>query len=146
MAKLATVGKSHKHDSAKLHVSGTAIYIDDMREMTGLVHVAPGYAAETCGEIISIDLEAVKKSAGVICVLTVDDIPAINDCSPVMGDDPIFAEGEILFHGQVVFAVVAKTRDLARRATKKAIIKINAKTPMITAADGRKHDASVFPA
>ena len=33
------------HDSAALHVSGAAIYIDDMREPEGTVHVVPGYAA-----------------------------------------------------------------------------------------------------
>ncbi len=139
------IGKKYPHDSAKQHVSGRAIYIDDIREMRGCLHVAPGYGAETCGDIITMDLSAVIASKGVVCVLTAKDIPGVNDCSPVMGDDPIFAENTINFHGQVMFAVVAKTRDEARRAAKYAKIEIKPRVPMITAADGRAKDASVFP-
>ena len=46
-----------------------------------------------------------------VAVLTAADIPGLNDASPIAGDDPIFAAGKIEFHGQVVFAVVARTRD-----------------------------------
>lgn len=145
MSQLKTVGKSHKHDNARQHVRGSSIYIDDKRELQGTLHVAPGYAAETCGVIKSIDLSEVESSAGVVCVLTAKDIPAINDCSPAMGDDPIFAENEIGFHGQVIFAVVAKTRDQARRATKKAKIVIEATEPLVTAAQGSAVDSHILP-
>ena len=37
-----TVGKTIAHDSAALHVQGTATYIDDIREPEGLLHVYPG--------------------------------------------------------------------------------------------------------
>ncbi len=71
------------HDSAARHVQGAAIYIDDMREPEGTLHVAPGYAAEgACGRIATLDLEAVRAAPGVVAVLTADDIPGINDCSP----------------------------------------------------------------
>ena len=49
-------------------------------------------------------------------VLTAPDIPH-NDVSPVgKHDDPVFAEGKVEFHGQPMFAVIAETRDAARRA------------------------------
>ena len=38
-------GEAIAHDSAERHVQGAAIYIDDMREPDGTVHVVPGYAA-----------------------------------------------------------------------------------------------------
>jgi xanthine dehydrogenase molybdopterin-binding subunit B len=86
---MRTVGKSITHDSADLHVSGTAIYIDDMREPEGTVHVAPGYAKEGArGKIILCDLSAVRAAAGVIAVFAAKDIPHKNDCSPTAGDDP----------------------------------------------------------
>lgn len=145
MSELKTVGKSHKHDNARQHVSGSSLYIDDKRELRGTLHIAPGYAAETCGKIISVDLSDVQSAQGVVHVLTAKDIPAINDCSPAMGDDPIFAESEITFHGQVVFAVVAETRDQARRAAKKANIIVEASEPIITAKQGRDADTKVLP-
>lgn len=131
-----TVGLALAHDSAALHVQGRAIYIDDMREPEGTLHVAPGYAADGAkGRITRCDLDAVRSYPGVVAVLTAADIPGVNDCSPAMGDDPIFAEGEILFHGQVVFAVVAETHDQARRAVRRAKIAIAEDRAAITVED-----------
>lgn len=131
-----TVGLALAHDSAALHVQGRAIYIDDMREPEGTLHVAPGYAADGAkGRITRCDLDAVRSYPGVVAVLTAADIPGVNDCSPAMGDDPIFAEGEILFHGQVVFAVVAATHDQARRAVRRARIEIAQDPAAITVED-----------
>jgi len=131
-----TVGKALKHDSAALHVQGSAAYIDDMREPEGLLHVAPGFAKDGArGRIKSIDLSAVKAAPGVVLVMTHEDVPGKNDVSPSIGGDPIFAETEILFHAQVIFAVVAETRDQARRATRLARIEIAAETPAVSVAD-----------
>ena len=136
---LGIVGKAIMHDSAELHVQGNAVYIDDMRELEGTVHVAPGYAKLGArGKITKLDLSAVRNSAGVIAVLTAKDIPAKNDCSPTLGDDPIFAESEIQFHGQVIFAVVAETRDHARHAALLATIEIAQETPAVTVHDALK--------
>ena len=110
------------------------MFIDDMREIEGAVHVVPGYARDAaCGTIITCDLTEVQAFPGVVCVLTAKDIPGKNDCSPALGDDPIFAEKEIVFHGQVIFAVVAETRDTARRAARLAKIEIAKLKPVVTA-------------
>ena len=136
MKSLHSVGKAMAHDSAALHVSGTAHYIDDMPELEGTLHVAPGFAADGAkGKITRLDLDAVKTAPGVVAVLTAADIPARNDCSPIAGDDPIFTKGEIAFHGQVIFAVVAKTRQQARRAARLAVIEIAKEKPAVTITD-----------
>ncbi len=134
--KTASVGLALAHDSSALHVRGAATYVDDMREPQGTLHVEPGYAAkEAFGTISKLDLDAVRAYPGVVAVLTVDDIPGLNDCSPAAGDDPIFAEGAIEFHGQVIFAVVGETRDIARRAARLAKIEVVASTPAVTVED-----------
>ncbi len=133
-----TVGQSLPHDSAALHVQGNATYIDDMREPEGTVHVAPGYAGQGArGKITLLDLATVRSAPGVLAVLTAADVPGVNDCSPARGayDDPILAEREIQFHGQVVFAVVGETRDAARRAAKLARIEIAAEIPAVSVDD-----------
>ena len=53
---------------------------------------------------------------GVVAVLTAADIPGANDCGSIVHDDPILADGELRYLGQPVFAVIARTRDDARRA------------------------------
>jgi xanthine dehydrogenase large subunit len=133
-----TVGKPLAHDSARLHVQGSATYIDDMREPEGLLHVYPGFARNgAVGRIAKLDLDAVRKAPGVVAILTADDIPGVNDCSPARGalDDPILAMGAIKFHGQVIFAVVAETRENARRAARLARIDIDAAKPAVSIED-----------
>ena len=132
----SVVAQALAHDSASMHVQGTAPYIDDLREPEGLLHVAPGYAKDGArGKISSIDLSAVEAYPGVVAVLTAKDIPGKNDCSPSIGGDPILADGEIIFHGQVIFAVAATTREAARRAARLAKISIAAEKPAVTVDD-----------
>lgn len=131
-AELAVVRKPLPHDSAPRHVTGSAAYIDDIREPSGTLHLAPGYAPIAAGLVKSLDLTAVKAAPGVVAVLTAADIPGANDISPkLLGDDPALAGEEIRFYGQVVFVVVAETRDQARRAAKKAKFVTEASPPVI---------------
>jgi len=139
------LGAALAHDSAERHVQGTAVYIDDMPEPAGTVHVAPGHAAASRGRIVRLDLDAVRRSPGVVAVLTAADIPGINDCSPAKGDDPILAPGRIDFHGQVVFAVVAETHLEARRAAARAAIEIEAEAPAVTVEDAIAAEMDLLP-
>ncbi|MCP4185064.1 MAG: xanthine dehydrogenase molybdopterin binding subunit [Hyphomicrobiales bacterium] len=141
---LQTIGKPIAHDSARMHVSGTAAYIDDIVEPVGTLHLAPGLSDIAKGRLISIDLDAVRAAPGVVAVLSAEDIPGRNDCSPGFGGDPIFAEEEIKFHGQVIFAVVAETRDQARRASRLAKIEIDSQKPNVHVEDGLKSGETVL--
>ncbi|MBP7243102.1 MAG: xanthine dehydrogenase molybdopterin binding subunit [Amaricoccus sp.] len=105
------------HESAANHVTGRAEYIDDIPEPAGTLHAALGMSDRAHARILAIDLSAVVAFPGVVGALTARDIPGHNDISPVSRhDDPVFAEAVVEFHGQPVFAVVAETRDAARRA------------------------------
>ena len=126
------VHTDQRHDSAHKHVSGAAVYIDDIPEPAGTLHVGLGLAAVAHGTIRSVDLSAVKAAPGVVGVLTHEDVPGENDISPSgMHDDPILAEGRVQFHGQPVFAVVARTRDQARRAARLAKIEYEELPPVL---------------
>jgi xanthine dehydrogenase large subunit len=142
------MGRPLPHDGAIAHVSGTAVYIDDMREPKGTIHVAPGYARDgALGRITRLDLDPVRTASGVIRVLTAVDVPGLNDCSPGRGmrDDPILADGKIAFHGQVIFAVVAETRDAARRAARLARIEIAEERAVLTIEDALAAKSEVLP-
>jgi xanthine dehydrogenase large subunit len=118
------VHKPQKHDSGHKHVSGTAEYIDDMLEPAGTLHAYLGLSTCAHGEIQSLGLDAVRTAPGVIGVLTAEDIPGHNDISqPGKHDEPIFAETRVEFFGQPLFAVIAATREAARRAAKLAEIR-----------------------
>ena len=111
--------KARPHDSGPKHVSGTAEYIDDIVEPVGTLHAYLGLSERAHARIVDIDFDAVKQAPGVVGVLTADDIPGVNDVSSSHQDDePVFAPGEVQFWGQPIFAVIAETRDQARRAAK----------------------------
>lgn len=110
------IGIGMPHESATLHVSGEATYADDIPELCGTLHAAIGLSRYAHARILSINLDAILQAPGVIAVLTADDIPGENNCGPVLHDDPILASGEVHYLGQAVFAVIAETHDLARRA------------------------------
>ncbi|GAA5625577.1 putative xanthine dehydrogenase molybdenum-binding subunit XdhA [Brucella sp. NBRC 12953] len=115
------VATDQRHDSAHKHVTGEAVYIDDIPEPEGTLHIGVGFSTVAHAKIIATDLSAVRAAPGVVDVLTYKDVPGENDVSPSgMHDDPIFAVDNVQFHGQPIFAVVARTRDQARRAARLA--------------------------
>ncbi len=143
-ARGARVGISRPHESAHLHVAGEADYIDDLPEVAGTLHAALGLSPVARGRITALALERVRALPGVVAVLSALDIPGANDCGSIIHDDPILAEltmqddgsisGEVRYLGQPVFAVIAQTRDCARRAAAlaRAVLTIDAHAPVIT--------------
>jgi xanthine dehydrogenase large subunit len=144
-AGLRHVRKALPHDSAIRHVQGLAHYIDDMREPEGTLHIAIGMSPKARGRIVSCDLAPVRAWPGVVAVLTATDIPGKNDVSPVMGDDPMFADVRVEFHGQALFAVVATTRDAARRAAVLALVEIEEEVPSVSVEDALARGETVLP-
>jgi xanthine dehydrogenase large subunit len=141
-----SVGVATRHDSAVRHVCGSAVYIDDIREPEGTLHLAVGGAPVARGRINNLDLGAVRAAPGVVRVLTATDIPGRNDASPVnAGDDPILASDSVEFHHQAVFVVVAQTRDAARRAAKLGKIVIEAEPPLVSVDDALAAQSYVLP-
>ena len=106
------------HDSADLHVAGTATYVDDIPEPPGVLHLAFGHAADGHSALVSLDLDAVRTSPGVVAVFTAADIPGENNVGPVVHDDRLLADGEILYPGQPLFLVAATGTRAARRAAR----------------------------
>ncbi|UES37869.1 xanthine dehydrogenase molybdopterin binding subunit [Roseibium aggregatum] len=125
-AKKSISGAVHtdrRHDSAEKHVTGRAEYCDDIAEPQGTLHAYLGTSTVAHGLIKSMDLEAVLAAPGVIGVLTAADVPGCNDISPTgQNDEPVFPVDKTEFHGQPLFAVIASSRDAARRATELAKI------------------------
>ena len=143
----AQVGVSKTHESAALHVSGEATYIDDIAEAAGTLHAALGLSPIAHGRLLSIDLELLKKQPGVVAVYTAADLPGENNCGPLLHDDPILADGELRYLGQPVFAIIATHRDLARRAAAlaKQALTVEVLPPILTALDAHAAQHYVLP-
>ena len=143
----ARVGISRPHESATLHVTGGATYIDDLPELAGTLHCALGLSPVAAGRLQGFDRDALAAMPGVVRVLTAADIPGVNDCGSIVHDEPILCEGEIRFLGQPVFAVVAETREQARRAAALArqVLRVDAAEPVLTPRQAHEKGQYVVP-
>ncbi|ESQ79069.1 xanthine dehydrogenase molybdopterin binding subunit [Asticcacaulis sp. YBE204] len=133
----AKVHASITHDSAPLHVSGTALYTDDVAEPAGMLHLAFGRSTHAHAKIISIDLDAVRSAPDVVAVFTAADIPGDNNVAPVAKDDKLMTSDDVIFMGQPIFLVAAKSAKAARVAAKLGRIEYDILTPILTIAEAR---------
>ena len=111
-------GTSQTHDSAPLHVSGTAQYCDDIALPANTLHAAFGLSPVAHGRVRSLDVSAVLASPGVASIALPADIPGENNYGGAVHDDPIFAEHEVQYAGQPLFAVAADSMRAARKAAR----------------------------
>jgi len=132
---LRTLGALHSaiaHDSAGKHVAGEALYIDDLPEPAGLLHLFVGQSGRAHARITRLDLSAVRAAPGVVCVLTSADVPGRNDIGPVQNDEPLLPEGVVRFVGQPLFAVAAESLPKARAAAALAVVEYEDLPPLLT--------------
>ena len=126
------VRAAQRHDSGEKHVSGEAIYVDDMREPPGTLHIYIAMSERAHAVVKRLELERVRAQPGVAIVLTAKDVPGVNDVSPFAGDDPVFADGLVQYHGQSLFAVAADTMAEARGAARLAVVEYEDKSALLT--------------
>jgi xanthine dehydrogenase large subunit len=127
-----SLSKPLPHDAARLHVTGAARYVDDIPTPRGTLHLAFGLSAVACGRVTGMDLAAVRASAGVLAVLTAEDLPYDADCSPSAHDEPLLCTGDVHYHGQPLFLVIADSHLAARRAARQAEVAYVEATPILT--------------
>ena len=138
------VGKSITHESAHLHVSGKANYVDDIPEVEGTLYAGLGLAEIANGKIINMDLSAVWQAEGVVSVLTGIEL-LHNNCGPVVADEPIIATDTVSFFGQVIFVVVAKTYQQAQQASRLAKVTYEALEPILTIEQAIARQSWILP-
>ncbi len=144
-AVVPVLGAPIPHDSAPKHVSGKAIYIDDMPEPPGLLHAYLALSPHAHARVKSMDLSAVIATPGVVAVMTAKDVPGVNDVGPAFPGDPIFADGLVEYHGQSLFGVAATSMALAREAASKAVIEYEILRPILTIDEALAAQSFVLP-
>ncbi len=136
-----SVNRPSPHDSARLHVTGAARYVDDIPTPAGCLHLAFGQSTEAHGTITAMDLSAVRTADGVIAVLTAADLPFENDVSPSIHDEPLLATDTVHYVGQPIFLVVAKSHTAARKAATLAKVDYSPLPPIFTIEEAMAADS-----
>jgi xanthine dehydrogenase large subunit len=108
--------RADRHDSADGHVSGRAIYTDELPPTADLLSLHPVQSPHAHARILSIDAAAARAMPGVHAVLTAADVPGVNDTGPILRDEPLLPVDRVLYHGQPVAWVVADDEAAARAA------------------------------
>ncbi len=108
-----SVGESIPHESAALHVTGAALYTDDLVGRTrDCLHAWPVQAPHAHARVTGLRVDAAYDVPGVVRVLTAADVPGVNDAG-VKGDEPLFPS-EVMYHGHAVCWVLGETLEAAR--------------------------------
>ena len=107
------VGQTIPHESAALHVTGAALYTDDLTVRThGILHAHPVQAPHAHARVTRLHTAPALEVPGVVRVLTAADVPGVND-GGVKHDEPLFPS-EVMFLGHAVCWVLGETLESAR--------------------------------
>ena len=119
---MSAVGRDIPHDSARGHVSGESIYIDDIPPVRGELIVDFFYAKTSHAKIKSLDLSGAEKVPGIHALYTHKDLLGSNIFGPITKDELLLVEDEIMFMGQPIVIIAGEDRKAIEAA--KAAIKI----------------------
>src|SRR3954453_19412459 len=117
-ALMNVVGTPVQRLDALGHVTGRTEYFEDHRP-NGLLHLKMHRSERHHANLVEVDTSAAEAVPGVVKVLTHQDVP--NNWYTVLklinvgyDDDPVLAEGKVLYKGEPIVAVVATSERAAR--------------------------------
>ncbi|PRY92640.1 xanthine dehydrogenase molybdenum binding subunit apoprotein [Hasllibacter halocynthiae] len=119
------------HDSAPLHVTGAARYVDDIPVPEGTLHLAFALSPVASGVLRGVDVSGAGDAA---LVWTARDAKGV-DTSPSLHDEPLLADGEVRFMGQPLALVAAASHHEARRQARQVRPEIDERPPILSVDD-----------
>jgi xanthine dehydrogenase large subunit len=109
------IGRPVPHESARGHVTGDALYTDDLcGRFRDLLHAWPVCAPHAHARVTKLLTEPAIEEPGVTTVLTAADVPGEGNTGSNRHDEPLFPQ-EVMFHGQPVAWVLGETTEAAQR-------------------------------
>jgi xanthine dehydrogenase molybdopterin binding subunit len=119
------------HESAVKHVTGEALYVDDIETSEQLLHGLVVYSPHAHAKIKSFDLSRARSYSGVHAVLCHKDIAGENQMGPVIKDEICLAKDKVNFTGQALFLIAAESEEICRAAAKEISVKFEILEPVL---------------
>jgi xanthine dehydrogenase large subunit len=113
---MSLIGKPVPHDSARLHVTGEAIYLDDIPPQRDEVLVDFVGSPLAHGRIKKMDVSAAAHLNGIVAVFTRSDVPGENTFGPIFHDEELLAESECHCLGQPIVVLAGVNRQVLSAA------------------------------
>lgn len=133
------MGRDLPHDSARGHVSGESVYVDDMPVSSGELLVGYFGSPVAHGRIKELDLSEALGLEGVEALFTHKDL-AHNRMGPILQDEVLLVEDTAEFLGQPIVVIAARSQEALAKA--KAAIKIEMEelSPVLTVNEARNRE------
>ncbi|GAA5990705.1 hypothetical protein JCM10908_003197 [Rhodotorula pacifica] len=115
------LGTQVPHVSGLKHATGEAIYLDDMPNFANEGYLSLVLSTKSHAKILSVDAADALEMEGVLTYVDWRDLPSekANAWGTAAVDEFFFAKDEVTCHGQIIGAIVAKTKLQAQRAARK---------------------------
>ncbi len=138
-------GQAVPHESARDHVTGDALYTDDLLlRFPRVLHAWPVIAPHAHALVKALDVSSALEEPGVATVLTGADVPGEGDSGSNRHDEPLFPT-EVLYHSQPVAWVLGETLQAAQRGAGRALVEYEPLPAILTIenaiAEGSFHSA-----
>jgi xanthine dehydrogenase molybdopterin binding subunit/xanthine dehydrogenase small subunit len=109
------------HESAHKHVTGEAVYTDDLPPTLKVLEVSPVCSPHARARILKRDASAARALPGVRAVILAEDIPGLNDVG-TKHDEVLLPDREVSYHGQIVALIVGETAEICREAANRVVV------------------------
>jgi xanthine dehydrogenase molybdopterin binding subunit/xanthine dehydrogenase small subunit len=119
------------HESAHKHVTGRAMYADDLSFGKNMLEVWPVWSPHARARILKRDATEARAMPGVCVVLLAEDVPGLNDAG-TKHDEILLPNKEVSYHGQIVALIVGETIEACRAAAEKVAIDYEPLEPILT--------------
>ena len=129
---MSNVGQPIQHDSAVGHVTGRALFLDDLPLRSDELYVGFVGSPAACGTIDRVDINAAKQTARVVGVYTAEDIPGEKCFGIHYRDEPVLAMDELLYVGQPVVVIAAETQAALEQARRAVKMEVRAGKPILS--------------
>ncbi|HEX3446982.1 MAG TPA: FAD binding domain-containing protein, partial [Isosphaeraceae bacterium] len=90
------------HESARAHVTGKAVYVDDLPPFRNELLVEFVGSPLAHGRIVTLDVNKAAQLEGIAAVLTAADVPGDNNFGPIFHDEEVLAAHECHHIGQPI--------------------------------------------
>jgi xanthine dehydrogenase large subunit len=138
------VGRDVPHDSARGHVTGESLYVDDLPALPGELLVDFVWSPFAHARIRRVDLTAARALPGVVRLYTHEDL-AHNRLGPIIQDEPLLAVDECTFRGQPIVVIAAESRQAIAAAKKAIVIDFEELAPILTIGEAIAAESFIGP-
>ncbi|KAJ8903637.1 hypothetical protein NDN08_004739 [Rhodosorus marinus] len=130
-----SAGKPVGHVAAELHVSGEAVYVDDMPVPSDCLFAALVLSTKPHARIKALGVRDALEMNGVVDIVTAADIPGRNAIGVNLRDELCFAVDEVTCTGQVIALTLANSQRIANKAAKAVVVEYECLPSIITIED-----------